>query len=205
MTLQLTSDQVWQEIEKNLFGVLGMVTAKNESRTVGINFVVDGHKLCFNTEKRMWKTKHIAANPHVSLTMPISKRIPFIPWLKIPPATITYSGEAKVLAHSDVKAEVLQKLYRNVNIDEQAMAELCVIEVTPQKDFITYGVGIPLMQMRFPDKARAAPRLRHRILSSQVVLKLKEQRQNVHLVTCCWLAHSHWLNCCENFMTAMLV
>lgn len=24
----------------------------------------------------------------------------------------------------------------------------------PQKNFITYGVGIPLLQMRFPEKAR---------------------------------------------------
>jgi hypothetical protein len=38
--------------------------------------------------------------------------------------------------------------------DEKAMAESCVIEVVPQADFITYGVGVPLMQMRFPDKAR---------------------------------------------------
>ena len=40
------------------------------------------------------------------------------------------------------------------HIHHEAESELCVIEVTPQKDFITYGVGIPLMQMRFPEKAR---------------------------------------------------
>jgi hypothetical protein len=38
--------------------------------------------------------------------------------------------------------------------DEAAMAASCVIEVTLLGEFITYGVGIPLMQMRFPDKAR---------------------------------------------------
>lgn len=154
MTLQLTSDQVWAEIEKNFFAVLGMVTAKGESRTVGINYVVDNHKLYIDTLKEAWKTKHIAANPHVSLTVTIAKRVLFMPWLKIPPATITFSGKAKVLDHSDVKAEVLQKLFRKVSLDEQAMSQLCVIEVTPQKDFLTYGVGIPLMQMRFPEKAR---------------------------------------------------
>lgn len=36
MALQLTSAQVWQEIEKELFAVIGMVTAKHEARTVGI-------------------------------------------------------------------------------------------------------------------------------------------------------------------------
>ena len=80
MALQLTSDQVWQEIDRRFFGVLGMVTAKGESRTVGINYVVDDHKLFVNTDKEAWKTRHAAANPHVSVTIPIVKRVPLLPW-----------------------------------------------------------------------------------------------------------------------------
>jgi hypothetical protein len=34
------------------------------------------------------------------------------------------------------------------------VAETCLIEVTPVKDFITYGIGIPMMKMRDPDQAR---------------------------------------------------
>jgi hypothetical protein len=34
------------------------------------------------------------------------------------------------------------------------MAESSVIEVTPVGDFVTYGVGIPMMQMRDPEKSR---------------------------------------------------
>ncbi len=154
MTVQLTTDQVWQEIEANLFAVLGMVTPTDEARTVGIVYVVDDHKLYIGTDKTAWKAKHIARNPHVSLTIPLAKRIPLLPWIKIPAATITFSGIASVLEHRDVKADVLQKLYRDVAKDEKALAESCVIEVVPQEDFITYGVGIPLMQMRFPEKAR---------------------------------------------------
>jgi hypothetical protein len=150
MTLQLTSNQVWGEIETNSFGVLGMVTSKGESRTVGIVYVVDDHKLYIGAQKAAWKTKHIARNPHVSFTIPIAKRIPFMPWIKIPSATITFSGMAKVLEHNEVQAGLLQKLYRH----DEGRAEWCAIEVIPQKDFITYGVGIPLMQMRFPEKAR---------------------------------------------------
>jgi hypothetical protein len=154
MPLQLTTDRVWQEIEANLFAVLGMVTPTGEARTVGIVYVVDDHKLYIGATKAAWKTKHIACNPHVSLTIPIAKRIPLLPWLKIPAATITFSGVATVLEHRHVKADVLKRLYRDVVKDEKALVESCVIEVIPQHDFITYGVGIPLMQMRFPDKAR---------------------------------------------------
>lgn len=149
MTLQLPSNQVWAEIEKHIFGVLGMVTAKGEARTVGINYVVDNHKLYINTLKAAWKTKHVAQNPHVSLTITIPKRVPLMPWIKIPAATITFSGIAKVLAHNEVNATVRQKLYIH-----EAESELCVIEVIPQANFITYGVGIPLLQMRFPEQAR---------------------------------------------------
>jgi nitroimidazol reductase NimA-like FMN-containing flavoprotein (pyridoxamine 5'-phosphate oxidase superfamily) len=150
----LTPDQVWQEIEKNLFAVLGMVTSYGEARTVGVVYAVDNHKLYIGTYKAAWKAKHIAGNPHVSLTLPITKRLWFMPWIKIPAATITFSGLARVLENNEVKAAGLDKLSRGLSKDEQTMAASCVIEVTPQKDFITYGVGVPLMQMRFPDKAR---------------------------------------------------
>jgi hypothetical protein len=100
MSVQLTSEQVWQEIEKNFFAVLGMVTAKEEARTVGINYVVDNQKLYIDTLKEAWKTKHIVANPHVSLTVPIAKRVPFMPWLKIPPDTTALAFTKRVrVAH----------------------------------------------------------------------------------------------------------
>lgn len=154
MTLQLTTEQVWTAIAQNLFAVLGMVTPKSEARTVGIVYTLHDHKFYIGTQKQTWKVKHIAANPHVSLTIPIAKRIAIMPWIKIPAATITCAGVARVLENQAVQAEVLQALYRGVVKDEKAMADSCVIEVTPQGDFVTYGVGVSLMQMRFPDKAQ---------------------------------------------------
>ena len=154
MATQLTTEQVWREIEHNLFAILGMVTPQGEARTVGVVYVVEDHKLYIGTAKAAWKTKHIAHNPHVSLTIPIAKRLPFLPWIKIPAATITCSGLARVREHSDIKADLLARLYHDVVKDPAAMAASCVIEVAPQKEFITYGVGMPLMQMRFPDRAR---------------------------------------------------
>ena len=81
MTIQLATEQVWQAIEKELFAVIGMVTANNEARTVGIVYVVRDRKLYIGTGKNSWKASHIAENPHVSLTIPISKRILFLPWM----------------------------------------------------------------------------------------------------------------------------
>ena len=154
MTIQLSTEQVWQAIEKELFAVIGMVTARNEARTVGVVYVVRDRKLYIGTGKQAWKVRHIAGNPHVSLTIPIAKRIPFLPWIKIPAATITFSGTARILTAYETPPDLLKAVFRGLAEDEELMAESCLIEVTPAKEFVTYGVGVSLMTMRHPSKAR---------------------------------------------------
>lgn len=151
MTHQQTSNQVWEEVEKNSFAVLGVVTADSESRTVGIVYVVENRKLYIGTERAAWKTKHIVGNPHVSLTVSIARRVPLMPWIKVPATTISFSGLARVLKMDDIGAALLKRLYRH----EEGREEWCAIEVTPEGDFITYGVGISVLQMRFPEQSRA--------------------------------------------------
>ena len=155
MTLQLTTNQVWEAVEKESFAVIGMVTASNEARTVGITYVVRDRKIYFGTFIETWKVRHISANPHVSLTIAIYKGIPLMPWIKIPAATITFSGKARVLEAGEVPPDLLQAVFRNKDVDEQFIADSCVIEEIPEKEFITYGVGISLLQMRDPNKARS--------------------------------------------------
>jgi len=151
MNLQLTSQQIWDEVEKNTFAVLGMVTAKGEPRTVGIVYVVDDHKLYIGADTTAWKTKHIKGNPHVSVTVPIPKRVPLMPWIDVPAATITFSGTAQILEKEDLGGELLDKLYRH----DDGRGEWCAIEVTPEKEFITFGVGVSLLAMRSPAKSRS--------------------------------------------------
>ena len=154
MTMQLTTEQVWQAIEKEVFAVLGMVTAKCEARTVGIVYVVKNRRLYIASNEDTWKVRHMTQNPHVSLTVPVHKRIPFMPWIKIPAATITFSGVAQILEPEETPPEIVQAIFRDMANDKELMAESCLIEVTPEKDFLTYGIGIPLMQMRDPEHAR---------------------------------------------------
>jgi len=63
LTLNLTTEQVWLAIEKELFGVIGMVTADHEARTVSVIYVVRDRKLYIGTGKEAWKTRYIAGNP----------------------------------------------------------------------------------------------------------------------------------------------
>ena len=154
MTTQLSSEQVWQAIEKELFAVIGMVTASQESRTAGVVYTVRDLKLYFSTHTSAWKTRHITANPHVSATIPIAKRIPVMPWIKIPAATITFSGTARVFQASQVSPDLLRAILGPLADDLHAIEETAVIEVTPAGDFITYGVGVSLREMRDPEIAR---------------------------------------------------
>lgn len=155
MTLQLTSAQVWTELKKELFAVLGMVNAKGEARTVGILYIVHDRKLYISTGKSSWKARFVQSNPHVSITVPIARRIPVLSWIKIPAATITFSGRAVVFDAKDVQADILQALFRGrLEADKEKMASMSILEIEPQGDFVTYGIGIPLLQMRSPEKAR---------------------------------------------------
>ena len=154
MANRLTTRQVWDEIGQELFAVLGMVTARGEARTVGVVYVVDGRKLYIGSDRDAWKVRHVGANPHVSVTIPIAKRIAFLPWINIPAATITFSGTARVLSPEEASPALLQKLFRGMAEDETRLTDSCLIEVTPEKDFVTYGIGVSLLQMRDPNLAQ---------------------------------------------------
>jgi len=158
MTLQLTSDQVWEAMGKELFAGLGMVTARGEARTVGIVYVVRERKLYVATGADTWKARHVAANPNVSITIPIAKRAPLMPWLKIPQATISFAGTARLIPAADAPPEIKRAIFRGAA--DELIAGSCLIEIVPVGEFITYGVGIPLVKMRRPELARGRATVR---------------------------------------------
>ncbi len=154
MSQQLSAAQVWQAIEKELFAVVGMVNADNQARTAGLVYIVRDRKLYLSTGRDTAKARHIAANGHVSVTIPIARRVPIMPWLKIPQATITFRGRARVFGTAEASPELLRALFQHKADDHELVAGACIIEITPVGEFVTYGVGIPLIEMREPEKAR---------------------------------------------------
>ena len=154
MSNPATTTNVWEAINKELFAILGMVTEDNQSRTVGIVYHVENGKIYIGTGLNTWKARHIKNNLSVSMTIPIAKRIPVAPWVKIPQATITFSGTAKIIPGEQAPLELLKAVFRHKADDPVFMKDNCLIEVTPQGEFITYGIGIPMFQMRHPHLAR---------------------------------------------------
>jgi hypothetical protein len=154
MPIQLTAAQVWETIEKELFAVVGMVNSAGEARTAGLVYVVRDRKLFIATGRDTWKARHMSANPHVSVTIPIAKRVPIMPWLKIPQATITFQGTARVFPAAEASPELRQAIFLHKADDREMVAGSCLVEIAPMGEFVTYGVGVRLMDMREPEKAR---------------------------------------------------
>ena len=155
MRAELTSAQVWQAVEKNGFAVVGMVTEREGStygRESSTSFAtIISTFLRTDTAGRRATSPRMVTSP---ITIPIPKRIPFLPWIRIPAATITFSATARVMAPGEAPLGITSLLLRGLENKQQMMSDSCVIEVIPEKDFITYGVGMPLFQMRRPEKAR---------------------------------------------------
>jgi len=154
MPAPIGSDLVWKEIEKRSFAVLSYVNPKGRARSAGIVYVVIDRVLYVRAAKDSWKAKHILLNPHVALNVTIAKRVPFMPWITIPDATIAFSGSARVLPMSDLNRKLLETLTGRLIEQHGTLAENCIIEIRPTGYFVTYGVGVSLLDMRDPQKAR---------------------------------------------------
>ena len=153
MAAPVTTDLVWTEVGKQLFAVLSWVTPKAEARSAGIVYIVRDRKLYIGTGASSWKAKHIAKNPSVALNVLIQKRIPFMPWIKIPDATIAFRGKAAVRDVSELDPAIMAQLIKGMSDDPEIHADNCILEVEPEGHFVTYGVGVSLTAMRDPRKA----------------------------------------------------
>ena len=153
MSAPVTTASIWRYLTDNHFAVLSWVTPTGEARSAGIVYVVRNNSLLIGTEKTSWKAKHITANPHVSVTVTFHRKIVFLPWIQIPDATITFHGRAHVKNADEVDPRVNRDLTRGMVEDPVRDQNTCIIEITPEGEFLTYGIDVSLRAMRDPQKA----------------------------------------------------
>lgn len=153
MGKQLSSDDVWKAIEVNNFGVLSWLSSKGQPRCAGISYAVADRAIYIHTGRDDWKARRIGANGAVAMTAQVPKSIPLLP-IKIPPATITFRGRAELVEQSDVPLQIVDILLKPLTKEARAVPDV-YIRVRPEGHFTTYGVGVSLMAMRDPNKARA--------------------------------------------------
>lgn len=143
-----TTEQVWQALDKAFFGVLGFVNGAGEPRTAGVCYAVDDRSLYISTDRDSWKVRHIAAHPNISMTVTQPKRVPFLPFIKVPAATITFRGDAEILRVDDVANAIFKRLPLGSETNPDVLDRTAIIKITPRGEFVTYGIAMPITQMR---------------------------------------------------------
>jgi hypothetical protein len=149
---RLTSEQVWQVLAKASFAVLGYVTPSGGPRSSGVVYKTIGRRLYVAVAPDSWKAKHVATSGRVAVTVPVRRGGILSLVAPIPPATISFHGTAIVHpAGSPQGRSLLTELGSLVPAERQASGS--IIEVVPEGEFVTYGIGVYLMRMRHPAAA----------------------------------------------------
>jgi hypothetical protein len=154
MAAPVTTSSVWNALADNLFAVLAWVAPDGSARSAGIVYVVRGRRLHVGTSPGSWKARHIRANGSVSVTATLPRRIPLLPWIRMPAATVTFRADADVVPLEHADPGIVTALTEGMADAEAMRADMCLISLTPRGDFLTYGIDVSLRDMMDPEKAR---------------------------------------------------
>ncbi len=150
---RLTAADVWRALGKHSFAVMSHVTASGEPRSSGVVYGADDGRVLVVVAASSWKARTIADGQLVAMTVPVRRGGILAMLFPIPPAQISFRARAKVGEPCMLDRESLPR--RFARLLPPTLAESCVIELTPEGNFLTFGIGVPLMAMRDPEAALA--------------------------------------------------
>ena len=153
---RVTTEQVWKQLDSASFAVISYVTPAGEPRSSGVVYktVAKGLYIAVAPDNS-WKARHIASGAHVSVTVPVQRGRILALALPIPPATISFQATANVHPGGSLEIGALSMELESLLPTERRDAAV-IIELIPEGHFLTYGVGVSLMEMREPELAQAA-------------------------------------------------
>jgi hypothetical protein len=111
-----------------------------------------GHRLFVAVAPDSWKARALQTGDEVSVTVPVRRGGLLSLLFPIPPATISFHARVTVHPASSVTRSSLPKELRRL-LPETDGAPICMLELVPEGRFLTYGVGVSLMEMRDPAMA----------------------------------------------------
>lgn len=153
-SVAVSRQAVWRALERASFAVLSHVTAAGEPRSSGVVYGVAARRLFVAVAADGWKARDIATGDEVALTVPVRRGGLLALVAPIPPATITFRARATVHPAGSLDiASVSQTLAKLV--PESRKTGSCILELAPEGQFLTYGIGVSLMAMANPALALA--------------------------------------------------
>jgi hypothetical protein len=151
---RLTSDQVWRALAKTSVAVVSYVTPAGAPRSSGVVYTIVGRRLYVAVAPDSWKARHIAISGQVAVTVPVRRGGVLALLLPIPPATVSFHATAIIHPAGTLEIHALSRELEAL-LPVERRASSTVIEIVPKDRFLTYGVGVSLIQMRSPAAARA--------------------------------------------------
>ncbi len=145
--------EVREVMKKNMWLVLSTTNEKGNPQSSVIVYKSDGNAIYFTTGVNTLKARNIRRNNNVSVTIPFKMNL-LHKLIPAPPAELHFKAKAQFLERES--EEVQTMLARILKYEEKSgiSSDTVYIKLTPAKKIATYGVGIKLMQLRFPEKAR---------------------------------------------------
>jgi hypothetical protein len=140
-------------LKKKNWLVLCNVDENNVPHSSVVVYQSDGKVIYFMTGKNTLKAKNIRTNNRVSITIPFWKNF-FHKILPAPPAELYFTAIAEIKPFDDEEAREIFAKYLKYQENVENLDENIWIKIIPSKRIYTYGVGIRLLQMRNPEKAR---------------------------------------------------
>jgi hypothetical protein len=151
---RLGPEQVWQAVAKASFAIIAYTTPTGAPRSSGVVYATSERRLYLAVAPESWKAKHIATNGRVSVTVPVRRGGLLSLMLPIPPATISFIGTAIVHPAGWLRNSSLAR-HLAALLPPERRNSAAIIEVVPEGEFLSYGLGVSLMEMRSPSVAQA--------------------------------------------------
>ena len=146
-----------QEIKKimknNIWLVLATSDDDNQPQSSVVMYKSDGNHLYFTTSSSSLKVRNIKKNNKVAVTIPFRKNL-LHKLIPAPPAEIHFRATAHIISVDEEETKRNLAEFIEHAKENDLLEDTVCVKLIPSKRITTYGVGIKLLDMRFPNKAR---------------------------------------------------
>jgi Pyridoxamine 5'-phosphate oxidase len=143
----ITSDDVRRALAHQSFAVLAHIDLVGRPRSSGVVYGMADDRLWVATYRDSRKAHDLRTGDHVSVTVPVRRGGILALLLPIPPATISFTAAVTVHAPGSLSPSTLPADLVKLLPDE-GWATSVVFELAPVGEFLTYGIGVSLADMR---------------------------------------------------------
>ena len=153
---RVTFESVLNRLRTHHFAVLSTSGADGKPHAAGVNYGVSPPGVDFviyvMTRRHLLKARNIAANPQVSLVVPLARRLLWF----VPPPTIQVHGVAEILDwHDQEGTDVFRSFWIGRRIlkgykdfRRRGETRICFLRITPDPVIHTYMVGAGVWRVR---------------------------------------------------------